>query len=140
MPAPALRIPLALTHLPPLYPLKYQVELIHGSRGGTCVGRNWGADKLPDWLGQAPPRLPNPISSFIKDNWIRRVCSKCLLGLSWGVYSFFINVSAPHSIAGPWSAGLAEHTLAASLLSPHLTLAPTLLFTTLGQHLASLFP
>ena len=47
-------------------------------RGGSATNR----------LGQALRRLPNPINGFIKDNWIRRLCSKRLLDFSWG--SLFI--------------------------------------------------
>lgn len=47
-------------------------------RGGSATNR----------LGQALRRLPNPINGFIKDNWIRRLCSKRLLDFGWG--SLFI--------------------------------------------------
>lgn len=51
-------------------------------------GEKLGSSYAAYWLGQALRRLPNPINSFVKDNWIRRLCSKGLLDFSWG--SLFI--------------------------------------------------
>ena len=64
------------------------VKLIHESKGGTLNGEELRGGSATNRLGQALRRLPNPINGFIKDNWIRRLCSKRLLDFSWG--SLFI--------------------------------------------------
>ena len=121
---PVMRIPLALTCLPPLYSLKHQVELIHGSRRGTCVGRNRGAAKQPTGLARPCGDSQTQLAVLLKTIGLDTSAANVCLAGAGEVFSFFINVSASRSISSPWSAGPAEHILVASSLSPHLNLSP----------------
>lgn len=109
-------------------------------------GEKWGSTKQP--TGSAGPHgdSQTQLAILLRTIGLDMSAANVCLARAGGVYSFFINVAAPCSTVGPWSARLAGWTpaLAASLLSPHLLScclpSPPLLSSSPGHHLASLCP
>lgn len=84
------------------------------------MGRSWGAAKQPNGLARPHGDSQTQLAVLLKTIGLATSAANVCLTRAGGVYSFFINVSIPHSVISSWRAALAEYTLLWLPLSSHL--------------------
>lgn len=84
------------------------------------MGRSWGAAKQPNGLARPHRDSQTQLAVLLKTIGLATSAANVCLTRAGGVYSFFINVSIPHSVISSWRAALAEYTLLWLPLSSHL--------------------